>query len=222
MDTIADDPPCTEAPDRAELANRLRGLRKAKGLTIRDVAQRSGLAISTVSKIERNLMAPTYERFTRLARGLGVDAAELFAADGSHVAEGAVAVSRLGDVGYRETRNYTHELLFEKLRGRMMAPMLGSLKPLDMTRFEQMVSHPGEEFLFVLEGEVIVQFEGREPVRLRQYESLYFDSRRGHLYASATDKPARILSVCTDEAGDARSNGPRTRVLAGKTATRNK
>ena len=73
---------CAETTDltgRARMASRLRRLREARGLTIQAVADRGGIAISTVSKIERNLMAPTYDRFTRLARGLGVDVAELFA-----------------------------------------------------------------------------------------------------------------------------------------------
>ena len=67
---------------RAQVAERVREIRRKKGLTIKDVATRSGLAISTVSKIERNLMAPTYDRFSRLADGLGVDVSELFMAKG--------------------------------------------------------------------------------------------------------------------------------------------
>lgn len=193
------DPQTPEAESRAALAIRLRALRKSKGLTIQDVAESSGLAISTVSKIERNLMAPTYDRFSRLARGLGVDLVELFAEEGTRFEQGGVAVSRSGDFGYHETDNYTYEMLFQKVQGRAMVPMLGTLKPLEKMRFDRMVSHAGEEFLFVLEGEVIVQMEDLDPVTLGTGESLYFDSRRGHLYASATDKPARILCVCTHD-----------------------
>ncbi|MFT6451461.1 MAG: transcriptional regulator with XRE-family HTH domain [Halocynthiibacter sp.] len=188
-----------EAQSRAALAIRLRALRKSKGLTIQDVAERSGLAISTVSKIERNLMAPTYDRFSRLARGLGVDLAELFAEEGTRFEQGGVALARRGDFGYHETDNYTYEMLFQKVQGRAMVPMLGTLKPLEKMKFDRMVSHAGEEFLFVIEGEVIVQMENMDPVTLRAGDSLYFDSRRGHLYASATDQPARILCVCTHD-----------------------
>ena len=70
---------------RAQVAERVREIRRKKGLTIKDVATRSGLAISTVSKIERNLMAPTYDRFSRLADGLGVDVSELFMAKGDQL-----------------------------------------------------------------------------------------------------------------------------------------
>ncbi len=182
---------------RARMASRLRRLREERGLTIQAVAERGGIAISTVSKIERNLMAPTYDRFTRLARGLGVDVAELFVDDGKRFEPGGLAVARRGEFGYHETENYTYEMLFPQLRGKSMVPMMGTLKPLERMSFDRMVSHPGEEFLMVLEGRVLVQLAERDDVVLDTGESIYFDSGRGHLYASALDEPARILVVCT-------------------------
>lgn len=194
-------PPSEEEPNgensRARVAERLRDIRRRKGLTIQEVATRSGLAISTVSKIERNLMAPTYDRFSRLAEGLGVDVSELFAAQGEQFAPGEFSLARVGDHSFHQTENYIYEMLFPHLRGKAMIPMLGTLKPFEQMRFDRLVSHDGEEFFFVLEGRVIVQLEGKDPVILETGESIYFDSRRGHLYASAGDSDARILCVCT-------------------------
>ena len=190
---------------RARMAERLRRLREDRGLTIQAVAERGGIAISTVSKIERNLMAPTYDRFTRMARGLGVDVAELFAEAGEGFEQGAVAVARTGEFGYHESENYTYEMLFPGLRGKAMVPMMGTLKPREQMTFDRMVAHPGEEFLLVLDGRVVIQLEGAEDVTLDAGESIYFDSGRGHLYASALDRPSRILVVCT---GDDPSEGP--------------
>ncbi|MFP4275038.1 MAG: helix-turn-helix domain-containing protein [Paracoccaceae bacterium] len=197
-------PPAAGPADPAEpdtappsLGRRVRGLRQSRGLTLQQVADRAGLALSTVSKIERDLMAPTYDRFTKLALGLGVDVSELFADTGDDFSPGEFAVARLGEAGRLETQNYVYEMLFAQVRGKQMTPMLGDLKPLEQMRFDRMVSHEGQEFLFVLEGRVIVQAEGRPAVVLRKGESLYLDSRLGHLYASADDAPARILCVCT-------------------------
>lgn len=197
-------PETTDVTGRARMAARLRRLREERGLTIQAVADRGGIAISTVSKIERNLMAPTYDRFTRLARGLGVDVAELFTDESSRFETGGVAVARRGEFGYHETENYSYEMLFPQVRGKAMVPMMGTLKPLEQMRFDRMVSHAGEEFLLVLEGRVIVQLADRDDVLLEEGDSLYFDSGRGHLYASALDAAARILVVCTqpDEARD--------------------
>ena len=193
--------PSTSDPVAARKAfsERARQIRLDRGLTIQDVSDRSGLAVSTISKIERNLMAPTYDRFSQLAHGLGVDLAQLFAVAGTAFAPGTFQISRPGDEGYLETENYTYEMLFPDLNGRTMTPILGTLKPREEMRFDRMVSHSGEEFLFIIEGEVVVKSEGQDDVVLRAGESLYFDSGRGHLYASATKGPARILSVCTGQ-----------------------
>jgi len=180
------------------MGERLRQLRHERGLTLRDVAQRAGLAVSTVSKVERGLMAPTYDRFSQLAEGLGVDIAELFSQEGSRFQPGEVAIARLGQFRVHETENYLYEMLFPDLWGKAMTPMMGNLRPFEMMHFEQFVSHPGEEFLLVLEGSVTVHLEERSPVRLEKGESLYFDSRRGHVYASSGKDDARILVVCTN------------------------
>ena len=67
-----------------------------------------------------------------------------------------------------------------------------------ITRIDRFVTHPGQEFLLVLDGRVTVHLEGMDPVTLEEGDSIYFDSNRGHLYASALDRESRILVVCTE------------------------
>ncbi len=182
---------------RARMGERLRQIRHALGLTLAEVAERSGLAVSTVSKVERGVMALTYDRFSQLADGLGVDMGELFLERGERFRPGEVAVSRTGEFRLHETANYTYEMLFPGLWQKAMTPMMGTLKAHEAMRFDRFVSHSGEEFLLVLEGRVTVNLEDMEPVVLDKGESIYFDSHRGHLYASAGEEDARILVVCT-------------------------
>ena len=196
-----DTPPAEQG--RAELGQRIRQLREARGLTLQTIADRSGLAISTISKIERGLMAPTYDRFSGLARGPGVDVTHLFSPGGRRFEAGTVALARAGEFGFLETENYAYEMLFPDVRGKAMIPMCGTLKPLQKMSFERMVNHPGEEFLMVMSGRVVVQLEGREEIVLDTGDSLYFDSGRGHLYAAEGDEGARILVVCTAPDGAA-------------------
>ena len=181
---------------RVRMGERLRHLRRERGLTLADVARLSGLAVSTVSKVERGLMALTYDRFSQLADGLRIDLTELFSEQGSRFNAGEVAVARRGEFRLHETANYSYEMLFPELRGKAMTPMLGTLKPFETMRFDRFVSHPGEEFLVVLEGIVTVRLEGTTTVVLETGDCLYFDSGRGHLYASAGEGDARILVVC--------------------------
>jgi transcriptional regulator with XRE-family HTH domain len=190
--------PDTAETDRAEFGRRLRELRRQRGWTLAEVAQRSGLAISTISKVERGLMALTYDRMLQLSRGLGVDMAELFTSDGEAFAPGSFAVAPRGTFRRQEAGNYVYDMLFSEIRNKAMTPMLGTLRAGRRLDFDDFVRHPGQEFLMVLDGAVTVHAEGRMPVTLRAGDSIYFDSARGHLYAAAGQRNARILVVCTE------------------------
>jgi quercetin dioxygenase-like cupin family protein len=65
------------------------------------------------------------------------------------------------------------------------------------------VSHPGEEYAFVIEGEVDLHTSLYTAVRLKAGDSIYFDSGMGHAYLAAG--PCRVLSICS---------GPETHLLA--------
>jgi len=207
MDQRASTTPAAASDRRARLGERLRQLRRERGLTLQDVASRAGLAVSTVSKVERGLMAPTYDRFTQLAEGLGVDVAELFSEQGGRFQSGEFAIARRGEYQLHETETYVYEMLFPEVWGKAMTPMMGDLRPFETMRFDRFVSHPGEEFLLVLSGSVKVSLEDMAAVLLETGESVYFDSRRGHLYAAAGSEGARILVVCT-KLGDEPKNQP--------------
>lgn len=199
MDTQAPPPALSSSDRRARMGERLRQLRRDRGMTLQEVAERSGLAVSTVSKVERGLMALTYDRFSELAAGLGADIAELFA-DGARFKAGEVAVARAGQHRLHETDTYLYEMLFPDIWGKSMTPMIGNLRPFEKMNFDRFISHSGEEFLFVLSGRVTVYLQDKVPFVLEAGDSIYLDSARGHLYASSGEEAARILVVCTNGA----------------------
>lgn len=185
------------AGQRAEFGRRLRELRREREWTLAELSERSGLAVSTISKAERGLMALTYDRMLELAQGIGVDMAEFFTPEGESFTPGSFAVAQRGEHQRQETGNYVYEMLFPGFRHKAMTPMMGTIKARDVVEFEDFVRHPGQEFLMVMEGAVTVSLEGRAPVTLQKGDSIYFDSAIGHLYTSAGFDEARILVVCT-------------------------
>jgi len=187
--------------DRASLGERLRQIRKENGWTLVEVAKRSGLATSTVSKVERGLMRLTYDRFMQLADGLGVDISELFTPEGETFTPQSFAVTRVGEARHHETDLYVYDMLGAELLNKQMVPMFGIIRAHDVRDFSEYVKHQGEEFLMVLEGELEVHIEGREPVHLGVHDSIYFDSSMGHLYVSAGEKDSKIVVVCTSSGG---------------------
>lgn len=188
------------APSRtqsqSELGQRVREIRTARGWKLSDLAERTGLAVSTISKMERGEISLTYDRFMRLSQGLGLDVGELFDANAEGFARGSVSVTRAGDAPVHETRNYVYEMLGSDLAGKHMIPMTGVIKAHQQSEFTDFVTHPGEEFLLLLSGRLTVHIAGRDPILLSQGDSIYFDSGLGHVYVSAGKEDARILVVC--------------------------
>ncbi len=182
--------------DRISLGERLRQIRKEHHWTLAEVAERSGLAVSTVSKVERGLMSLAYDRFMQLSKGLEVDVGELFTPTGEAFAPKSFSVTRASEAQHHETELYEYEMLSADLRNKQMIPMMGRIRAHDVREFDEFVRHTGEEFLMVLDGTLEVHVEGREPVTLNPHDSIYFDSGMGHLYVSAGDKDATIVVVC--------------------------
>ncbi len=198
--------------DRFSLGGRLRELRRARGHTLAEVSRRSGLAISTISKVERGQLALAYDKFIALARGLELDVATLFDQPADHFSTGALALTRAADAPEHETETYLYRMLATALTAKRMVPMFGRIKAHDRKSFTDYVRHRGEEFLFVLQGQLDVHIEGRRPIRLGPHDSLYFDSGMGHVYVSAGRQDAQILVVCAggDEANLLAAVGPGT------------
>ncbi len=182
--------------DRISMGERLRQIRKEHNWTLAEVAERSGLAVSTVSKVERGLMSLAYDRFMQLSKGLEVDVGELFTPTGEAFAPKSFSVTRASEAQHHETGLYDYEILSADLRNKQMVPMMGRIRAHDVREFDEFVRHTGEEFLIVLDGTLQVHVEGREPVTLGAHDSIYFDSGMGHLYVSAGDTDATIVVVC--------------------------
>lgn len=176
----------------------LRKLRKNAGLSIGELAERSTLAPSTLSKIENAQMSPTYETILSLANGLGVDVSELFAHKPSSPISGRRAVTRLGEGSKLKTGHYEYELLCADIANKKIIPLLTRINAHSVHEFEALVVHPGEEFVYVLDGSVTLHTELYAPTVLNAGDSCYFDSMMGHALVSASSEPATILWVCSN------------------------
>ncbi|CAA7611388.1 putative transcriptional regulator [Candidatus Terasakiella magnetica] len=196
-----DSPEVEAAAPLTAMGSRLRAHRLARGWTLKQVAEASGLAISTVSKVERGQMSPTYDKLLQLSRGLGIDISELFGSVPEGAAARRWAVTRQDEAHRVRTANYDYGYLAATLAGKSMVPATAWVKARSLKEFGPLLRHAGEEFLFVLSGAVEVHLDDRAPVLLRQGESIYFDAAQGHAFLSAGDTDAEILVVL---AGDDR------------------
>lgn len=179
------------------IAQTLRDMRKEAGLTLIDLAARSGLAASTLSKIENDQMSPTYDTLLSLAQGLEVDIADLVTGRRGQSVNGRKAVTRKGDGIIHRTAQYDYEMLCTDIANRQFVPLLAEVKARSLHSFDGLLSHPGEEFIYILRGQIELVTEFYAPSLLNAGDAAYFDSTMGHALINKTDEPASVLWICS-------------------------
>ncbi|MDQ8034711.1 MAG: XRE family transcriptional regulator [Bordetella sp.] len=184
--------------DRKSLGMRLRALRKAGALTLRELSDRTGVALSTLSKMELGQVSISYEKFAAVARALEVDIGQLFGPAPRGAGTPGPLRSTLADAPGYHTGPYDYKLLAAQYPARSMTPMYGRILARDAAEFDGFVRHAGQEFLMVLAGEVEIRYETGESLILARNETAYFDSGVGHLYLSRSAAPAEVLVVMSD------------------------
>ncbi len=184
------------------LGDNLHRIRNRLGLSLGEVSQRSGLAHSSLWKVENHQMSLTYDKLVALTQGLGVDVAELFAAQPARMAPGRRAVSRRGEGPSQGTKHGEYVYPCTELRDRRMTPMLTDLSCDSLEAFGDWSRHAGEEYVYVVKGPVVFASEFYAPLELQTGDSLYYDSGMGHAFLRAGVGEAQILSVVAGPAPD--------------------
>jgi transcriptional regulator with XRE-family HTH domain len=189
--------------DRERVGERLRAIRKSRNLTLKDLSGRSGVALSTLSKIELGQITVSYEKLVAAAHALDVDIAQLFdaraAAPSAKGGRGMVAVRTApGDAPRYDADHYDYRMLATDFPGKRMTPLLGTIVARDASQFADYVRHAGQEFVMVLSGKVRILFETGEAIDLARRESAYFDSGVGHVYLSTGAAQAQVVVVMSE------------------------
>jgi len=189
----------------------IRNVRKRLGLTLSELSGRTGLAVSTLSKLEKGNVSLSYDKLMLLSRGLGVDMAELLSdAQGSGARPapgggGRRVVHRGGEGQLVQTQSYQQVYLASELLNKRFTPIVVEVHARTIEAFRaefgDLIRHPGEEFAYVLEGEVAFHSELYAPVVLKAGDSIYFDSEMGHAYLKATEGPCRLVATCAARHG---------------------
>ena len=177
----------------------LRGLRAREGWTLKEMSAKSGIPVSTLSKVEHDRLTLTYDRLQQLSRRLGMRMSELFAESQDEAPPAVTARRSVGDKERSvrvETPNYDYYYLCTELRRKRMIPVITKIRAKTSEQFGELVHHTGEEFIFVLKGRIVVNTEFYDPVTLGEGEFIYIDSTMGHAYLVAEGcEEAEVLGV---------------------------
>ena len=179
----------------------LKALRRQHGWTLAEVSERTGLTTSTLSKVENDKMSLSYDKLVRISDGLKVDISRLFGggdAEGNQPQVGGRrSITRRGGGRAIETKSYGHLYPASDLLKKRIIPIVAELRARTLEEFGELVRHPGEEYAYVLDGEVEFHASLYTPVRLKKGDSIYFDSGMGHAYLAVGEDPCRVLSICS-------------------------
>jgi transcriptional regulator with XRE-family HTH domain len=162
----------------AGLGKRALFLRKQKGLSLDELAAASGLTKGYLSKVERGLSVPSISTALKLAKCFGLSVGQLL---GDEEIDEAITVVRKNQRRPFMREGTPLDSNYESMAGhktlRAMEPFI--MKPPQEFDDDRMFQHVGEEFMFVLQGTVELEFPARR-VRLEEGDSIYFDAHIQH------------------------------------------
>jgi mannose-6-phosphate isomerase-like protein (cupin superfamily) len=142
-----------------------------------------------------------YDKLTRISAGLEVDFSSLFGtAEVEPVVRtlhGRRSIARAGEGRPIESPNYFHLYPAAELLHKRLIPIIVEIRARSLEEFGELVHHSGEEYVYVLEGEIDVHTSAYAPARLKAGDSIYLDSSMSHAYIAASEQPCRVLAVCS-------------------------
>jgi transcriptional regulator with XRE-family HTH domain len=180
-----------------QVGDRIRRFRTSRGLTLQQLAERTGFSAALLAQIENRMTSPPLGTLVKIANALDDSVSAIIGGgeerDFSIVRrEDRRIVSRVGLKEGGRT-GYTYEALGAGKAGRKMEPFLVRLQPLS-DRHVVRNSHEGEEFLYVLTGKVEVFLDTYSDV-LSEGDCIYYNSTIPHHVHSADQHEAVILAV---------------------------
>ncbi len=177
-----------------DVGARLQAIRKAAGLSQRELAKRVGVTNSTISLIEQNKVSPSIGSLKKVLDGIPISLGDFFT-------RGSVAPTDPGpfyptaaqpDLGSAELHYY---LVGQHHPGRRMC-ILREVMPAGADTGEDRLRHAGEEGGVIVQGRVEITIGEQQRV-LVSGEGYYFDSPTPHRFRNVGDEPAIIISAST-------------------------
>jgi len=181
------------------IGSKIKKLRKARKLTLQDVARETGFSPALISQIENNNVSPPIATLSKIARFFDVKMGLFFEEDEQELKFEVVrkgerrVVSRV--ISAKGTgHGYTYEALSYRKRNKKMEPFMLSIS--ERAKEETLYNHEGEEFLLILKGRAEVILED-ERLILEEGDAVYFDSSLRHRLLACGDAEVQVLAVVT-------------------------
>ncbi|UPS43881.1 XRE family transcriptional regulator [Prevotella sp. E15-22] len=182
------------------VGSKIKGIRESKNISIEEVSERSGLSTEQINSIETDQNLPSLGPLIKIARALGVrlgtflDDSDALGPIVCRAADREKDSSISFSNGASDARKHMeYHPLAQQKAGRHMEPFVIDINPEENPDF-QLSAHEGEEFIYVMQGEVEIVY-GKETYNLKEGDSIFYDSIVNHHVHGAPGKAAKILAV---------------------------
>lgn len=179
------------------IGSKIRKLRRAKKLTLQEVANETGFSTALISQLENNKISPPIATLSKIAHFFEIRIGHFFSESEEECPFEVLrcnertriprVVSKDGSV-----HGYFYESLSVHKKNRKMDPFLLTLN--EKVTNTDTYSHNGEEFLFILNGEAELLLDGRRIV-LGEGDSVYFDANLKHRLLSTSADEVKVMVV---------------------------
>lgn len=171
------------------IGKKLRTLRLGLELTQQELANRLGLTKGYISQVENNLTSPSLQTLFQILEVLGSNVHSFFSNEEEQMIvckKENQSVHASKDLKHMLTEIAPHMVKFE------MEPVIIDIEPSGQSEMHQ--AHPGEEFGYVLDGQIVLVFNQKRYI-LRKGESFYFQANKEHYLLNQSQMHAKVLWV---------------------------
>lgn len=164
-------------------------------MTLKELSDKSDVAIATLSRMEHNIMTGTLESHMNICKALGVSLADFYREIENDSKTISVIKEKEKHDSFVYAKKSSIEILTTKIMSKKMMPTMLRITREGETHKEE--GKPGaEKFIFVLKGSITASI-GKEEHLLSEGDSLYFDASLPHLFANTGRSEATALCVLT-------------------------
>jgi transcriptional regulator with XRE-family HTH domain len=183
--------------EEISVGEKIKSLRETKGFSLKELADLTGFSTALLSQMENHLVSPSLGTLIKLANAFGVKVGD-FLGETQGEPFSIVRKDERKKVSRFASKDgvkygYSYESLGFDKKDRHMEPFIVTLEPATIKTSKTSV-HDGEEFIFVLEGEMEVILGNHTDV-LYPGDSIYYDSTIPHRVQCHQDKITKILAV---------------------------
>jgi transcriptional regulator with XRE-family HTH domain len=177
----------------------VRKLRLSKGWTLQELSEKSGVPLSTLSKLELGQSSLTYDKILRICSALEIDPglSILQQASVTPAPSARRAVIRKEEGEAIPFGSHLAKVGGQDLLSKSFTPMMVTLQPTEGRR----QTLPGEVYLYILSGLALLHTDIYAPLRLAEGDAVFFDGSTEHRLHSASDEPCQVMMIVSGDEG---------------------